>query len=729
MSDSSRCNLRIRKVRPEYLSAKMFIIARLSNADRHAMNPLLSREFRIPFDRIAPEHVGPAVRQALSDAEQELAQLIAQHEERTYDNTIQRLDDLLERLGRVVGPVSHLIGVENTPELRDAYNAVLPEFSAFYARLPLNEGLWRAVRSYAESAEAQSLGGVRRRHFEKTVREFLRAGADLPPETKKRVEAIRVELSQLHTDFSDNTLDATNAWELVVTDPADLAGLPETARVQARAAARARGQEGWRFTLQLPSYGPFMQYAENRELREQMYTAYTSRASGGEHDNRPLIGRILELRRELAALLGYRNYADYTLEENMAGSGDRALAFLTDLANRTRPHWEAEIRELLEFTRDALGLRELEPWDVAFAIERMRQARFDFDEEELRPFFSLDRVLEGMFEITRQLFGIVVEERPIAEVWHPETRFYEIRDEATGTHLASFYADWFPRESKRGGAWMDDLITGGPFGNEFAPHLGLMVGNFTPPTGDTPALLTHREVETTFHEFGHLLHHSLSRVDVAARAGTNVPRDWVELPSQIMENWAWERDALDLFARHWQTGEPIPDQLFAKMCATRTFMAAHAQMRQLSFGVTDLELHIHYDPERDGDVVEYAQRIYSQFQIRPEYARFHPFNTFTHVFAGGYAAGYYSYLWSEVLDADAFTRFQREGIFSRETGRAYVDAILSRGDSADAAELFREFMGRDPDADALLRRNLGIDGSADAADSLSADRAATGSTR
>lgn len=673
------------------------------------MNPLLSRDFQIPFDRIGAEHVVPAVREALAAAEGELEEMVRFTGERTYDNTLQRLDDLQERLSRVIRPVAHLVGVKNTPELREAYDTVLPEFTAFYARLPLNPGLWRAVEAYAATPEAAALDPVRRRHLDKSVREFVRAGAALPEETKARVEALRVELSQAQTRFSNNTLDATNAFELLVEDPAELAGLPESARAQARASAEAKGKEGWRFTLQLPSYQPFMQYAEDRTLRRTLYEAYMNRAAGGEHDNRPLVRRILELRRELARVLGFRDFADLELEESMAQSGGRAVAFERDLTERTRPHWEREIAGLQEFARQELGLDRLEPWDTAFAAERMRRARYELDEEELRPFFPLDRVLEGLFEVARRLFGVRIARRENPAVWHPDVAFYDVRDEA-GLHLGSFYADWHPREEKRAGAWMNGLIVGGPRPDgSFAPHLALVAANVSPPDGSRPALLTHREVQTVFHEFGHLLHHVLSRVEVEALGGTRVPSDWVELPSQIMENWTWEREALDLFARHWETGEPIPDALYAKMLAARTFMAAHAQMRQISFGTLDLDLHVEFDPAAgDEDPVERAMRVMEDFSIRPEFARNHFVTAFTHIFAGGYAAGYYSYLWSEVLEADAFTRFQREGIFNRETGRAFVESVLSRGDSEDPAVLFREFLGRDPDPDALLRRNLGI---------------------
>lgn len=670
-------------------------------------NPLLSREYRIPFDRIRPEHVVPGVRAALAAAEIELAALAGDDGDRTYEDTVQRLDDLVERLDRVVGPVSHLVGAMNTPELREAYNTVLPEFSAFYAKLPLDSRVRSALREFAATPEAEDLDPVRRRHVEKLLLEFTRAGADLDPGRKQRVEQIRVELSQLHSDFSDNALDATNAWALHVTDSDDLAGLPDSAVARARVNARDKGDNGWRFTLQLPSYQPFMQYAENRDLRREMYEHFMNRAAEAPFDNRPLIGRILELRRELADLLGYRDFADYAVELNMARSGERAFGFVTDLTRRTREHWVRETEMLAKFARDELGLDRLEPWDTAFVGERMRRRLYDVDDEELRPFFPLDRVVSGMFEIARRLFGVVVSERSIDEVWHPDVRFYEVRDEE-GEHLGSFYADWFPRESKRAGAWMMDLITGGPREDGFRPHLGLVVANFSPPEGERPALLTHKEVETTFHEFGHLLHHLLSRVPVAARAGTNVPRDWVELPSQIMENWVWEREALDLFARHYETGAAIPGELYEKMVAARRFLAASHQMRQLSMGTVDLDLHIRYRPERDGDPIRYTQQLMEEFAIRPEFAHNHFVTSFSHVFAGGYAAGYYSYLWSEVLDADAFGRFAEAGIFDRRTGREYVEAILSRGDGADPAELFREFRGRDPDPEALLRRNLGV---------------------
>lgn len=669
-------------------------------------NPLLRRELPIPFGQIAPEHVAPAIRQALAQAERELEALIEFGGERTYENTLGRLEAIGERLSRVIRPVSHLTGVMNSPALRAAYEEVLPEFSAFYARLPLNPRLWDAVKAYAASAGAAALTGVRARHLEKTVRSFQRAGADLPAEQKARVEEIKIELSRILTEFSNHVLDSTNAWDLVLADEADLAGLPASARAQARAAAQARGVDGWRFTLHLPSWQPFMQYAERRDLRREMYRAYMNRASQPPHDNRPIIRRVLELRRELAGLLGFRDWADYALEDSMARSGQRAVRFEEDLTARTRPYWEREKAELEAFARDELGIDPLEPWDTSYAVEKMRLARYDLDAEALRPYFPLDRVLDGMFEIARRLFGVTVRPVPPEEVWHPEVGLWEMEDE-TGQVLGRFYTDWHPRESKRAGAWMNGLIVGGPRPGGWEPHLALIAANVSPPDGGRPALLTHREVETVFHEFGHMLHHMLSRVEVPSLGGTHVPADWVELPSQIMENWTWERPALDLFARHWETGEPIPQELFAKMQAARTFMAAHFQMRQISFGSVDLDLHVGYDPASGEDPVERAKAVLGRFAHRPEFAADHFITSFSHIFSGGYAAGYYSYLWSEVLDADAFSRFEREGLFNAEAGRAFVRSVLSRGDDTDPDELFREFMGRDPDPEALLRRNLG----------------------
>jgi len=673
-------------------------------------NPLLSQDFYIPFDTIRAEHVEPGIKDAIDQAHTAVDAVIALETTRTFDNTILALDDALEGLTRAVGIAYHLMSVENHPELRQAFNAVLPEFSAFFAELPLNDDLWQAVKQYADSSEAANLQGVYKRHLDKTLDSFRRAGAGLPEAQKARVRDINMRLSQLQNTFSEHVLDATNAFELILDDEAGIAGLPERAANQARENAAQKGIEGYRFTLQIPSYLPFMTHADRRDLRQQLYDAYVNRACAGETDNRPLIEEILALRQELAQLLDYRDFADYRLETNMAKNGDAALTFVRDLTEKTTPYWQQEMDALQTFAREQLGLQTLEPWDMHYSIEKLRRHQFDFDAEELRPYFPLEGVLQGLFTITERLFGISVTERADVPVWHEDVTFYDIHDKA-GHHLGSFYADWFPRESKRAGAWMNSLITGLPTETGFEPHLGLMVGNFTPPQRGKPALLSHDEVQTTFHEFGHLLHHCLSKVAVKARAGTNVARDWVELPSQLLENWTWQRDALDLFARHYETGDPIPADLFDKMQRSRTFMQANMQMRQLSFATVDLELHVNYHPEnyhsgQPGDAVSFAQQTMAPFYMYPEHANNHFLTGFNHVFAGGYAAGYYSYKWSEVLDADAFSRFEEGGIFNPEVGADYLEHILSQGDSAPPEELYRAFMGRDPDPDALLKRNL-----------------------
>ncbi|MEX2536157.1 MAG: M3 family metallopeptidase [Trueperaceae bacterium] len=671
------------------------------------MNPLLSREFQIPFDSIEAEHVVPGIGEAIDHAERELGRIVELEEPRTYENTVAALDSLVDRIDRAVGIVYHLMSVSNEPELRKAFNDALPSFSEFYSKLPTRQELWQAIRSYSASGDASSLDPIRARRLEKLVDEFRRAGADLDAAKRSRVEQIRTELAKLTTDFGNNVLDATNAFELVLTDESELAGLPDSARRQARSSAEQKGIEGWRFTLHAPSYLAFIQYSDRRELRKQMYEAYANRATSGEQDNRPLIREILARRREMAQILGYDHFADYRLEINMVKSAAAAVEFERELHAKTLPYWREELAALQEFASRDLGLEQLEPWDQAHAIEKLRRTRFEIDSEELRPYLPLDGVLKGLFDIARRLFGVTVQEVSNEAVWHPDVSYYEMRDEE-GRHLGSFYADWFPRESKRSGAWMNGVIHGqpGPDG-VLSPHLGLMVANFTLPQDGKPALLTHREVETIFHEFGHLLHHLLSRVAVPALAGTQVPRDWVELPSHIMENWTWQRQALDLFAHHFDTGEPIPQELFRRLEASRTFMEANTQMRQLSFGSVDLALHMEFDPNSGEDPVEFGNRVREQYVMRPEFARDAFLCAFGHIFAGGYAAGYYSYKWSEMLEADAFTRFEKNGIFDRETGRAFIDAILSKGDSRDQAEQFREFMGRDPDPEALLRRNIG----------------------
>ena len=662
-------------------------------------NPLLFIDFQIPFDKVQTAHIEPAIAQLIASAYQRLNALAEDPAPRTYDNTLHALESLTEVLDYAMVIVRHLEAVATTPELRTVYNAIQPTVSAFYSSIPLHAGLWKQIKAFAATPEAAALTGTRKRFLTKTLDAFRRHGAELDEAGKQRLAAIDVELTNITTKFSENVLDSTNAFQLLVMNEEELAGLPPSAVAAARENAKTHNLEGWRFTLHAPSLTPVLMYLDKRELREHVWRAYSARGAVAPYDNRDLIVQILALRQERAALLGYQNFADLVLDDRMAHSGQRALQFLLDLDTKTRAQFERENRELHEFA----GV-DLEAWDIAYYSEKQRQALYDFDEEELRPYFPAPKVVAGMFQIVERLYGIQVRERGGVPVWHPDVKFYEIWD-TSGERLGAFYADWFPRETKRGGAWMDAFFTGSPGSHE--PHIGVICGNLTPPIGDDPALLTHREVETIFHEFGHLLHHCLSRVEVKSLAGTNVAWDFVELPSQIMENWCWERPALDLFARHYQTGAPLPEELFQKMRRARNFRSANNQMRQLGFGITDLKMHMEYALHPDGDIIAWSRAILQRFSaatLPPEHAGI---ASFTHLFASpvAYAAGYYSYKWAEVLDADAFTRFHEAGIFDPEVGRGFREKILSKGDSEDPAELYRQFMGRDPDPEALMRRS------------------------
>jgi oligopeptidase A len=675
-------------------------------------NPLLQRSFEIPFDEIRAMHVVPGIVEILARGQEEVDALVADPEPPTWENTLGRLDRATQWVSESLNPVDHLLAVAESPELREAYNSVLPEITQFWSRLPLNEGLWGRLKTLAETEEARSLSGLYKRHLEKTLKEFRRAGADLPPDQKSRLEEVRVELAQLQRKFSENVLDATAAFELNITDVSRLEGIPQGPLSRFRSAAVEKDLEGWLLTLDFPSYEPVMKYCRDRELREEIHNAFMSRCRGDEFDNIPLLPQILALRQEMARILGHRDYPDYRLEDAMAKSGEKATAFEEDMARRTRPFWQRDLGQLREHAL-SLGLDELEPWDVAFVAESLRKERYDIDDELLRPYFPLEAVLDGLFDLASRVFGLTVTQRDNDKVWHPDARYYEVRAE-DGTWLGAFYTDWFPRKEKRQGAWMHDFISGGPQPDgTFAPHSGFIAGNFSPPEGDRPSLLTHREVETVFHEFGHLLHHLTSRVPISDRGGLNVAWDWVELPSQIMENWTWEEEALDLFARHYETGDALPTHLLQRMLAAKQFMGGWYQMRQISFGTVDLALHRELAPGLEAteyageDVMAFAEERFLPFSPDPAFARKHILTTFTHLFSGGYASRYYSYLWSEVLDADAFTRFRDEGVLNPDTGRAYLNAILSRGDSADPDALFREFMGRDPNPSALLDRNLG----------------------
>ncbi len=679
-------------------------------------NPFLDRSFAIKWPALRADQVEPAVDRAIAVAEAAVKAIGDRPPgEVNYANTFLALEDATDALNETWAKISHLSSVADSPEFRAAYNAALPKISGFQAKLPLNPALWRQLQLAAAHPTATGQRGEHRRFIDETMEDFRQHGADLPAERKVRLEALQQELAQLTQKYAENVLDATNAWELVVTNPARLAGLPGRAVDAARLAARQKGlgsdaQPAWRFTLHPPSQEPVMLHAEDESLRREMWAAAANVGRHPPHANQELVGRILALRSEKAAILGRRNFADLVLSRRMAKSGENARAFVLRLHDKVAGAFARECRELEEFKARKTGapVGPLAPWELAYWAEQLRRERYDFDAELLRPYFPLPRVLDGMFAIARRVFGLEVTAPPVGadDVWHPDVRFYEVRA-AGGRHLGSFYTDWHPRESKRGGAWMNYLITGGRAADGGrAPHLGLMCGNLTPPAGPQPALLSHDEVETVFHEFGHLLHHLCGEVEIKSFNGVNVAWDFVELPSQLMENWCWERESLDLFARHHETGATIPAELFARLVAARNFRSAVTTMRQLAFARLDLELHLHAPESMQPGVTEWLQSRLAGYLVPTEPASPTIEHRFTHVFADpvGYAAGYYSYKWAEVLDADAFQRFQREGIFNPQVGREFVAKILSRGNAADPMELFRDFMGRAPSEDALLIR-------------------------
>ncbi len=675
-------------------------------------NPLLQRDFPIPFDRIRADHVRPAVDALLAESRAAVDAIGAASGPRTFDDTLGALERATERLEHAMRVIGHLEQVATTPELREAYNEAQPRVSELMAGIPLDEPLWRAIERYAGSDEARALTGPKARLLRKTVAEFKRRGADLPPAEKKRLAAIDVELATLTLKFAQNTLDSTNAWELVIDDEPRLRGLPDSARAAARESAAKKGKAGWRFTLQAPSWAPVLTHLDDAAIREQVYRAQVSRATAAPWDNRPIVARVLALRAEKARLVGYRDFADLVLEERMARTAARARAFVDDLFARTEAFFARETAELQAFRREleGPGAPPLAPWDVAYYAEKLRQARYRFDEEQLRPYFAFERVLAGAFEIARRIYGVRFEPWPEAPVWHESVRAFKVVDEREGAWIAGIYVDPYPREEKHGGAWMDGILARGQ-GEADRRHAGVLAANVTPPVGGKDAALAHADVETVFHELGHLMHHCLSRAALRSQAGTRVAWDFVELPSQILENWCWERESLDLFARHEDGGEAIPEAMLDALRRSRTFRAASAQMRQLGFALADLSLHTEYDPARDGDPVAFARRAMertSPAPLPPEHAMI---ASFDHLFADpvGYAAGYYSYKWAEVLDADTFTRFRREGLLSPAVGMAFRREVLERGDEDDPAELFRRFMGRDPELGPLLER-LGLSG-------------------
>ena len=675
------------------------------------MNPLLDFSGLPRFAEIKTEHIAPAVDELLTRNRSLTAKLLADTAPPTWANFVQSFEDANEQLARAWGQVGHLNMVMNSPELRDVYNANLPKVTQYYAELSQNLALFRKYKAIHDGPDYASLNDEQKKVIENELRDFRLGGAELPEDKKARFMAIQEELSALTSKFSDNLLDATNAFTCVVENEEDISGIPADEREVAAEAAKEAGKAGWLFTLKAPSYGPVMQYADNRSLRERMYRAYTTRASEQstddkktEHDNTPLMSQILKLRAEEARMLGFANFAELSLASKMADTPQQVAEFLRELAQRAKPFAEKDLQELRAFAAAELGLQNLQAWDVGYASEKLRQQRYAFSEQEVKQYFPEDAVRAGLFGLVETLFGIKIEPST-APVWHDSVRFFDIRDDK-GQLIGQFYLDLYARASKRGGAWMDDAITRRRTAKGIQTPVAYLNCNFASPLGGKPALFTHDEVNTLFHEFGHGLHHLLTQVEELGVSGiSGVEWDAVELPSQFMENFCWEWDVLQGMTRHSETGEKLPRALFDKMIAAKNFQSGLQMLRQIEFSLFDLRLHSEYNSDGTQTVQQLLDEVRKEVAvlIPPSFNRFQ--NSFSHIFAGGYAAGYYSYKWAEVLSADAYSLFEENGVLDAATGSHFREQILAVGGSRDAMESFKAFRGREPRIDALLRHN------------------------
>ena len=688
-------------------------------------NPLLqpSRNNALPaFSTIKAEHALPAMESLINSNKQRIENLLTAinsgETQVSWDALVTPMEAWDDELSQAWSPISHMNSVVNSDELRDAYNACLPLLSAYSTEMGQNQELYKAYKKLADSEEFATLSTEQKTAIEHALRDFRLAGIALEGDKKSRYGEIKQRLSELTSKFGENVMDATQAWTKVITDKAELAGLPDSALALAKQQAEAKQKEGYLFTLDFPSYFPILTYCENRELRHEMYKAYLTRASdrysesGGDDkfDNAEVMNEILALRHELAQLLDFNNYAEYSVASKMAEDPQQVIEFLEDLARKAVPQAKQEFTELSAYAKDTFGFKTLEPWDVSYCAEQLRQHRYSISQELIRPYLPIDTVLKGMFETVQKLYGISIEEQSEFDSYHADVRFFHIKKD--GEVIAKFYLDLYARDKKRGGAWMDECRVRRTLADgSLQLPVAYLVCNFSPAVDGKPALLTHDELTTLFHEFGHGLHHMLTQVKTAAVSGINgVAWDAVELPSQFMENWCWEKDALAFISGHYETGEPLPDDLLEKMLAAKNFQSAMMMVRQIEFSLFDFRMHKEYNPELSAaEKANYIQSILDdvrkQVAVVPivDYNRFQ--NSFSHIFAGGYAAGYYSYKWAEVLSADAFSRFEDEGIFNTETGQSFLTEILQKGGSEKPAVLFERFRGRAPTTDALLRHS------------------------
>lgn len=672
-------------------------------------NPLLNQAGLPEFSKIKPEHIKPAVEQAIDDCKAEIERVVASGGPYSWDSLIASIDEVDDKLERIWSPVSHINSVANSEEMRDAYESCLPLLSEYGTWVGQHEGLFKAYQSFADSPIFLDLDTAQQKTIKNALRDFKLSGIALNDKDKVRYGEIQTRLSELASKFSNNLLDATGAFTVNITNENELSGLPESALAGAKQLAESAELDGWLFTLDIPSYLPVMMYADNESLREQLYKGYVTRASdegpnAGEFDNSELMTETLALRHEIANLLGFENYAEESLATKMAENTEQVLGFLEDLASKSTEQGKDDLAQLTEFAKKEHDKNALKPWDLAYYSEKLKQAKYSISDEDLRPYFPEDKVIAGLFEVVHRLYGLNIKQREGVDVWHENVSFYDVYDNA-GDLRGSFYLDLYAREKKRGGAWMADCVGRRQLADSSIQlPVAFLTCNFTKPVGDKAALFTHDEVVTLFHEFGHGLHHMLTQINASSVAGINgVPWDAVELPSQFLENWCWEPQALAFLSSHFETGEPLPQEMLDKMLAAKNFQSAMQMLRQLEFSLFDFKIHAQYDTDKGDQIQAILDDVRDQYAVvkAPSFNRFQ--HSFGHIFAGGYAAGYYSYKWAEVLSADAFSRFEEEGVFNAETGQDFLQCILEKGGSQEPMELFKAFRGREPQVDALLR--------------------------
>jgi len=672
-------------------------------------NPLLQTfsqfDQSIPFPQIKVEHYLPALDAALEMAREKIEALKASKENPDFNNTIIALETCSEEMERMMGLYSNLESAHASEEHRALAKDIYPKLSTFHSDLSLDPKLFQRVKSVYDKKNSLNLNSEQIRLLEKTYLGFVRNGALLGEAEKEKLRKIDQELSVLAPQFSENVLKATNAFEVVLSNPQEVEGLPEGALEAAQMAAEAKGQKGkWLFNLHAPSLIPVLTFAKNRNLREKMWRAYNSRSFKDGQDNQEIIKKLVQLKYQRAQLLGYKTHADYVLAERMAKDTATVKDFLQKLLKASKKAAQKDLEEVQAFALKTDGVKDLQPWDFAFYSEKLKEKKYSFNEESLRPYFQLEKVVQGVFEHARKLYGIVFNEKTGVETYHPDVKVYEVKEEKTGNYIGLFYTDFFPRETKKGGAWMTNYREQGlMFGEIRRPHVSI-VCNFTKPTSTKPSLLSYDEVRTLFHEFGHALHGMLSQCTYRSVAGTNVYWDFVELPSQIMENWAGEKEGLDVFAKHYENGSLIPSELVQKIKDSQKFQAGWQSLRQLQFAMMDMAWHT-TDPNTITDVDQFELMATTETRLLPKIQGTNSSCSFSHIFAGGYSAGYYSYKWAEVLDADAFEYFKEKGLFNPEVSKKFKDAILSRGGSEHPMDLYKKFRGREPDPLALLRRD------------------------